>query len=142
MFRDLMTMQDRMTRLFDEVLPALRRQEEPFFGGNWAPAVDIYEDDQSLVLKADLPEIDPKDVEIRIEDNILFLKGDCKFEKEVKQENFHRVERAYGTFSRSFALPHTVATEKISAEYKNGVLKVVLPKREESKPKQIKVQVN
>ena len=142
MFRDLMTLQERMNRLFQESLPRTTNARDELYAGTWLPAVDIYEDEQAIVLKADLPEIDPKNVDIRVEDNTLFLKGERKFEKEVKEENFHRVERAYGSFARSFALPHTVAADKIVAEYKNGVLKITMPKREESKPKQIQVSVN
>ena len=144
MIRDLMTLQDQVNRMFDECgFPRLRTdKEDTLFSGSWAPAVDIYENDEAIVLKADLPEIDPKNLDIRIEDNVLYLKGERKFEKEVKQENFHRVERAYGSFARSFALPHTVQSENIVAEYKNGVLKVTLSKREETKPKQIKVNLN
>jgi HSP20 family protein len=141
MFRDLMTLQDRMNRLFEGSLPRTSREDDRLFAGTWAPAVDIYEDEQSIVLKADVPDIDPKDVDIRIEDNVLFLRGERKFDKEVKEDNFHRIERAYGSFARSFALPHTVASDQINAEYKNGVLKITMPKREESKPKQIKVTV-
>jgi HSP20 family protein len=142
MFRDLMTLQDRMNQLFDQVSQPRRKTENNLFAGAWAPAVDIYETDQTIELKADLPDMDPKDVDVRVEDNMLFLKGERKFEKDVKEENYHRIERSYGSFSRSFALPQGIATDKISADYKNGVLKVTLPKREESKPKQIQVKVN
>jgi HSP20 family protein len=142
MFRDLMTLQDRMNRLFQETLPRTTNPRDELYAGTWLPAVDIYEDEQAIVLKADLPEVEPKNVDVRVEDNTLFLKGERKFENEVKEENFHRVERAYGSFSRSFALPHTVAADKIVAEYKNGVLKITMPKREESKPKQIRVNIN
>jgi HSP20 family protein len=143
MFRELATLQDRMNRLFDEGFVRNRpNQDDSLYAGTWLPAVDIYEDDHKIVLKADLPDIDPADVDIRIEDSTLFLKGERKFEKEVNQENFHRIERAYGTFARSFVLPRTVAADKIAAEYKSGVLVISMPKREESKPKQIKVNVN
>jgi HSP20 family protein len=143
MYRDLVALQDRMNQYFEQAAaPRHPRTENNLFAGAWAPAVDIYETDQAIELKAELPEIDPKDVDIRIEDNVLYLKGERKFEKEVKEENFHRIERSYGLFSRSFALPHGIATDKISADYKNGVLKVTLPKREDSKPKQIQVHVN
>ena len=142
MFKDLMTLQDRMNRLIEEGLPRTRTQQyEDLFAGSWAPAVDIYEDDQGIVLKADLPEVDPKDVEVHIEDSTLYLKGERKMEKELNENNYHRIERSYGSFARSFVLPHTVSSEKITADYKNGVLKITMPKREESKPKQIKVNV-
>lgn len=142
MFRELMTLQDRMNRLFENSLPQTRSAEGSLFSGSWAPFVDIFETEQAIVLKADLPEVKPSDVDIRVEDNMLYLRGERKMEKEVKEEDYHRVERSYGTFARSFALPHTVSSDKISADYKDGVLKITLPKREESKPKQIKITVN
>jgi len=101
--------------------------------------VDIYETDQNVVLKAELAGVDPKDVEIRVEDGNLYLKGERKFEKEVKEEDYHRVERSYGSFMRSFPLPSSVDADKASAEYKSGVLTLTLPKKEESKPKTIKI---
>jgi HSP20 family protein len=142
MFRDLMTFQDRMNRLFEQNSPKAKYEDEGLFGGAWAPAVDIHETDQAIVLKADLPGLDPKEVDIRIEDNTLYLKGERKMEKETKDENYHRIERSYGSFSRSFILPRTVSADKISADYKDGVLNITMPKREESKPKQIRVNVN
>jgi HSP20 family protein len=142
MFRELMTLQDRMNRLFNETLPKPRMFWEDWGTASWVPAVDIYEDEGSIVLKADVPEVDPKNVDIRVEDNMLYLKGERKLEKEVKEDNYHRIERSYGSFARSFVLPHSVSTEKIAADYKNGVLTITIPKREEAKPKQIKVNVN
>jgi HSP20 family protein len=115
-------------------------EDQEFFTTDWNPAVDIYEDGNNIVLKADIPGIDPENIDIRVEGNTLFLKGERKFEKETKQENFYRVERSYGAFSRSFTLPHTVQSDRIEASYKNGELKVVLPKREDAKPKQIKIR--
>ncbi|MGH9792812.1 MAG: Hsp20/alpha crystallin family protein, partial [Candidatus Acidiferrales bacterium] len=105
----------------------------------WTPSVDIYEDGDQLVIKADLPDVNEKDIDIRIENNTLSIRGERKFEKKVSEENYLRVERAYGAFSRSFALPNTVNAEHINAEYRDGVLTITLPKREESKPRQIKV---
>src|ERR1700735_251149 len=107
----------------------------------WAPAVDIYETEGELVVKADLPDLDEKDIDVRIENNVLTIRGERKFEKSVNQDNYLRVERTYGAFSRSFSLPNTIDSEQIHAEYRNGVLSVRMPKREESKPKQIKVNV-
>ncbi|HXO44857.1 MAG TPA: Hsp20/alpha crystallin family protein [Candidatus Cybelea sp.] len=107
----------------------------------WAPAVDIYETENELVVKADLPDVSEKDLDVRIENNTLTIRGERKFEKKVEEENYLRVERTYGSFSRSFSLPNTVNSEAIKADYKNGVLTVELPKRAESKPKQIKVNV-
>jgi HSP20 family protein len=142
MLRDLMTLQDRMNRLFEQSMPKLPAdREDNLFAGSWAPAVDIYETENEIVLKADLPDIKAEEVDIRVEDNVLYLRGERKFEKETKEENFHRVERSYGSFARSFSLPHTVAADKIQATYKDGVLQLTMPKREESKPKQIKINV-
>ena len=108
---------------------------------SWAPAVDIYETENELVLKADLPGVSEKDIDVRVENNMLTVRGERQFETKVKEDNYLRIERTYGSFSRSFGLPNTVNTEAISAEYKNGVLTVQLPKRAESKPKQVKVNV-
>ena len=143
-FRDLVTVQDRMNRIFDEAFRGIPRgaaEEDWALGGAWAPAVDIYEHDGNLVLKAELPGIDAKDVDVRVENNVLTLRGERKFDSEVKREEYHRVERAYGTFSRSFTLPNVVDTDKIKAEFKEGVLRVTLPQREEAKPKQISIAV-
>ena len=107
----------------------------------WAPAVDIFETEHELVVKADLPDIKPEELDIRVENNILTIRGERKFEKKVNENNYLRVERSYGSFSRSFSLANTVNTEAIKAEYKNGVLTLTIPKREEAKPKQIKVNV-
>jgi HSP20 family protein len=141
--RDLVSLQERMNRLFDESFRGASRatDDDWALGGSWAPAVDIYEKDGSIVLKAELPGIDAKGVDVRVENNVLTLRGERKFEEEAKKESFHRVERAYGTFSRSFTLPTVVDTNKIKAEFKDGVLKLTLPTREEAKPKQIQVQV-
>ena len=142
MFRDLMTFQDRMNRLFEQNLPKTKYGDEGLLEGAWAPAVDIHETDQAIVLKADLPGVNPNEVDIRVEDNTLYLKGERKMEKETKEENYHRIERSYGSFSRTFILPRTVSAEKISADYKNGVLNITMLKKEESKPKQIHINVN
>jgi HSP20 family protein len=107
----------------------------------WAPAVDIYEGENELVVKADLPDVKPEDLDIRVENNILTIRGERKFEKKADEKNYLRVERAYGSFARSFSLANTVNTEAIKADYKDGVLTLSIPKREEAKPKQIKVNV-
>src|SRR6202158_3418030 len=107
----------------------------------WAPAVDIYEGEHELVVKADLPDVKPEELDIRVENNILTIRGERKFEKKVNESNYLRVERAYGAFSRSFSLANTVNSDAIKAAYKNGVLTLSIPKREEAKPKQIKVNV-
>jgi len=107
--------------------------------GTCTPPVDIYETDHNLVMKAELPGVDPREVEVRVEDNTLYLKGQRKLEEEVRQENYHRIERTYGTFTRSFALPGSINADKVVAEYKDGVLTLTMPKREEAKPKTIKI---
>jgi HSP20 family protein len=106
----------------------------------WNPSVDIYETDSDIVVKVEVPGMSAKDFDVRIESNVLILKGERKFEKETKEENYHRVERSYGSFSRSFALPTGVKEDKIAAEYKDGILKISLPKKEEVKPKSIKIE--
>ena len=141
-FRDLVSVQDRLNRIFDEAFSGTGRSDnERALGGSWAPAVDIFEHEGDLVLKAELPGVDPKDVDVHVENNVLTLRGERKLESEVKREQYHRVERAYGSFSRSFTLPNVVDTDKIKAEYKDGVLRVTLPKREEAKAKQISLSV-
>lgn len=138
-FRELAAMQDRMARLFGD---AYLRDEDTAFRGSWAPAVDIFEtDNHDLVLKAELPGMNREDIEVTVENSTLVLKGTKKFETEVKEENYRRVERTYGTFHRSFTLPNTVDTAKVGADYKNGVLTVKLPFREEAKPRSISVAV-
>ena len=137
-FRRATSLQDQVNRLFSDVLD--RKGEESSLTA-WAPSVDIYETEHELVVKADLPEIDPKDLDLRVENNILTIRGERKFEKNVNEENYLRVERAYGSFARSFTLANTVNSEAIAADYQNGVLTLSIPKREEAKPKQIKVNV-
>lgn len=132
------TLQDQINRLFNE---SFDRSGEESSLTTWAPAVDIYETEHELVVKADLPEVDPKDLDIRVENNILTIRGERKFEKKVDEDNYLRVERSYGSFARSFTLANTVNSEAIKAEYQNGVLTLTIPKREEAKPKQIKVNV-
>ena len=132
-FREFNTLPTRLGGFFGKGL------EAPMSTTTWNPLVDIFENDNEVVIKAELPGMNAKDIEVRLENNVLTLKGDRHFEKETKDENYHRVEREYGTFSRSFALPTAVNGEKVTAEYKDGVLKIVLPKAEETKPKPIKV---
>ena len=137
-FRELNVLQDRMNRLFQDYAP---RGEQDLTTGNFVPPVDIYEDEHSVTLKVEVPGLDPKDVDVQVENNTLTIKGERKFEKEEKEENFHRIERRYGSFIRSFTLPSTVDTDNVKADYENGVLKIQLAKRAEGKPKQIKVNV-
>src|ERR1700731_4004802 len=136
-FRSAATLHEQLNRVFGE---GFNRQEDSNLT-TWAPAVDILETQHELVVKADLPDVDPEDLDIRVENNILTIRGERKFEKQVNEGNYLRVERAYGSFSRSFSLSNTVNTEAIKADYQNGVLTLHIPKREEAKPKQIKVTV-
>jgi HSP20 family protein len=140
--RELATMQERVNRVFGDFYT--RRTEDDLLAhGAWVPSVDIFEtDDKELVIKTELPDVKRDDIDLRIENNMLTLRGEKKMDSEVKEDRYHRVERVYGTFTRSFSLPPTVDTEKVSADYRNGVLEIRLPIREEAKPKQIQVQVN
>jgi HSP20 family protein len=139
-FRGLNTLHEQVNRLFEDSFTRSRSGQAEL--ASWAPAVDIFETENELVVKADLPGVQEKDIDIRVENNTLTIRGERKFTNEVQEDNYLRVERAYGTFTRSFSLPNTVNTEAIKAEYKNGVLSVSMPKREESKPKQIKISVS
>lgn len=126
-------------RMFEDAFSRLL--SEPRTGRPWSPAVDIFETENSLVLKADIPDVDLKDIEVKVENQTLTVKGERKFEQDPKTKGYHRIERSYGTFVRSFALPETVDTEKVGAQYKNGVLAITLPKKEAAKPRQVKVEV-
>ena len=140
-FRELATLQDRMNRVFEDTLSrSAGRREEELFTGTWAPPVDIFETKDKLVLKAELPGFKEDQIHLRFEDGVLSLEGERKFEKESGDENYHRVERSYGKFVRSFSIPGTVSTEGIKATFDNGILTVALPKREETKPKQIRIE--
>jgi HSP20 family protein len=135
---DFQTLQERANRIFqDSALSQFGREEEGM--GSWTPLCDIYEEGDNIVVKAELPGLERDDIDVQVENNILTLRGERKREKEVKSENLFRTERFYGTFTRSFTLPVTVDTEKIRAEYKDGVLLLTMPKVEEAKPRKIKV---
>ena len=138
-FRGVTTLQEQINRVFGDVVG--RAGEESNLTP-WAPAVDIYETENELVVKADLPDVNPQDLDIRVENNILTIRGERKFATKVNEDNYLRIERAYGSFSRSFSLANSVKSDAIKADYQNGVLTLSLPKREEAKPKQIKVNVN
>jgi HSP20 family protein len=126
-------------RLFEDAFT--RMVNEPRATRPWSPAVDIYETENELVLKADVPDVDPKDIDVRVENQTLTISGERKFEQEDASKGFHRIERSYGSFVRSFAVPSTFDTENIGAGFKNGVLTVTLPKKEAAKPRQVKVEV-
>ena len=140
-FRDLVALQDQLFRTFDAAYRG-SREDEQSMTATWSPLVDVFEDAEGIMLKVELPEVDAKDVEIQVEGNTLTLKGERKLENETKREGYHRIERTYGTFSRTFTLPNTVDVEHIRAESKDGVLRVTLPKKAETKPRQIKVAVS
>ena len=138
-FRELTAMQDRMARLFGDVY---LRDEDTGFRGSWTPAVDIFEtESHDLVLKAELPGMTREEIEVTVENGTLVLKGQKTFDADVKEEHYRRIERSYGQFHRSFTLPNTVDTSKVAADYKNGILTVKLPFREEAKPRTINVEV-
>jgi HSP20 family protein len=138
-FRELAQLQDRINRAFRETY---RHDEGLMSSGAWVPPVDIYQDgNHEVVLKAELPDMTREEIEITLDNGTLTIRGEKKLARDVKEEEFHRIERQYGTFSRSFSLPPAVDTSKVAADYKNGVLTVRLPLREEAKPRQIKVDV-
>jgi HSP20 family protein len=138
-FREFNTLQDRMNRLFRDSFSEGR--EEALTTSTFVPAVDVYEDEHNITLKIEAPGVDEKDIDVRIENHTLTVHGERKFEKEEKEENYRRVERRYGAFTRTFTLPTTVDAEKVTAAYEKGVLKIQLAKKAEAKPKQIKVSV-
>lgn len=135
-FRELVNFQNQMNRIFQDYG---RGSDELLTSGTFVPPVDIYEDEHSINLKLEIPGIEEKDLDIKLENNTLTVRGERKFEKEEKEENFHRIERRYGAFARSFTLPNTVDPDSVQASYENGILKITLAKRAEAKPKQIKV---
>ncbi len=139
-FRDLLTLQDRMDRLFQDSMTRSRGHEESLAPGFWSPPVDIYETDESVILKAELAGLNKNDVTIEVKDSTLILRGERKFEKDIKEENYHRIERSYGSFSRTFSLPQTVDQSKVTATFKDGLLEIKIPKVKDARPKQIEIK--
>ena len=139
-FRELRSLQDEVNRVFSSSFN--RGGDNELMRGAWSPSVDIYENKDHIVMEAELPGMRPEDVDISIENNVLTLHGERKFEKKDEQDNFHRVERSYGSFTRSFTLPPTVTSENIDASFDNGVLKLTLAKREEAKPRRIEIKAS
>lgn len=137
-FRDLVTLRERMNRLFEDAFTS-RGEEKDLVASSWSPSVDIYETENEIVLTAEVPGVDEKNIEIKLEDNTLSLKGERNFEKETKEENYHRIERAYGSFYRSFTLPRNIDQDNIKAENENGILRITMPKKPELKPKKVKI---
>jgi len=138
-FRELATLQNRVNSLFQDY--GRPGQDELTTTSSFVPSVDVYEDEHKVTLKLEIPGIKQEDVDIRLENNTLTVRGERNFEKEEKEENFHRIERRYGSFARSFTLPNTLDTDSVNASYENGVLRIELAKRAEAKPKQIKVNI-
>jgi HSP20 family protein len=136
-FREVVALQNRVNSLFRD----LNEGDSPLTTASFVPAVDVYEDEKAVILKLEVPGIEEKDLDVSVENNTLTVKGERKFEKEEKEENFHRIERRYGSFFRAFTLPTTVDTENVKASYNAGVLKLELNKKPEAQPKQIKVNV-
>jgi HSP20 family protein len=136
-FRDMSLLQNQMNRIFQETMQGWPASTDG--GGTWMPAADIFETENDLLVKVDLPGVDPKQTDVRVENNVLTIRGERQLEEETNKENFHRVERTYGTFSRSFTLPASVNADKIQANYKNGVLSITLPKAEQARPRRIQI---
>lgn len=136
-FREVVSLQNRLNSIFRE----MNETEDPVAAASFVPAVDIYEDAEKLVLKLEVPGIEEKDLDVRVENHTLTVQGERKLEEEEKQENFHRIERRYGSFYRAFTLPNSVDTESVGAKYTAGVLRLELKKKPEAQPKQIKVEV-
>jgi HSP20 family protein len=140
-FRDLSSIQERMNQIFEDALARSRGREEGLRTGMWTPAVDIYENSDFVVVKAELPGVEKNHISVEVKEGILLLRGERKFEKEVKEESYHRIERSYGSFQRSFSLPVSVDQDRVTARFEDGVLEVKLPKKEMAKRKQIQVDV-
>ena len=139
-FREMRSLQDEINRLFTS--SSARGDDNELMRGAWSPSVDIFENKNEIVLEAELPGMNADDVNISIENNVLTLHGERKFEKKDESDNFHRVERSYGSFTRSFTLPPTVSSENANAEFENGVLRLTLAKREEAKPRRIEIKAS
>lgn len=141
-WRDFGSLQERINKMFDDTMRSVAPGDEELVTGAWSPAVDIHETDDTFVVSADLPGLNKEDIHINVEDNTLTIKGEKKFEEKVPRDRYIRVERTYGTFVRSFSLPQNVDSTKIKATFRDGILDLTLPKREEAKPKRVAVEVN
>ena len=140
-FKELATVQDRMNRMFNDVWGRNCSADEDYISGSWMPSVDVRETGDALEIAAEFPGLEPNDVEVSVENGILTLRGSRQFEKATEAETYHRVERAYGSFERSFSLPTNVDPGKVKAVYRHGVLHLTLPKREEAKPQSISIKI-
>jgi len=141
-FREVASLQNRMNSLFQDFSRNQGGENDPLAAASFVPPVDVYEDEHKIALKLEVPGMKQQDLDVRIENNLLTVRGERKFEKEEKEENFHRIERRYGTFYRAFTLPTTIDTANVKASYDSGILKLELAKKAEAKPKQIKIEVN
>jgi len=141
-FGELSPLQERMSRLFEDMLPSTEKGEEELNAGTFYPAVDIIEGDKEVNLRAELPGMKKEDVHVEVNDDTITLRGERKIEKEDKKQNYHRIERCYGNFNRSFTLPTNVDCDKITARYEDGILEIIIPKIEEAKPKSVQIEVN
>ena len=137
--REFSVFQNQMNRLFEDAMGTWLGESNGTGNTNWVPLADIYENDSDLIAKVELPGVDPNRVDVRVENNVLTIRGERPFDQKVAQENYHRLERSFGTFSRSFALPTTIDADKIHAEYRDGILNLTLPKSERAKPKRIQI---
>jgi len=140
-FRNVATLQDRINRMFDEAFLRSKDIDDEVSLASWKPTVDIYDTDDAIILKVELPGVDKEKVAVDVKDNVLTLKGERSIDKEIKEKNYYRRERSFGSFHRSFTLPTTVTPEDIKATYKDGILTVEVPKPEEKKPKQITIDI-
>jgi len=138
--RDMFSFRNRINHIFDDFFYPINRDEVELSMGNWNPVVDVYDNDDSIVIKAELPGIDKEGIEIDVKDRVLTLKGERSSENEVKDDNYYRRERSFGKFERAFTLPADVDPDKIKADFKDGVLKIDIPKPEKQKPRQITIQ--
>jgi HSP20 family protein len=139
-FAELTSLQERMNQLLNQPFSGFGSgPEQSLTYSNFVPPVDVYEDEHGITLQAEIPGVDEKDLNVHVENNVLTMSGERKFENEEKKQNFHRIERRYGRFTRSFTLPPTADPQQINAEFENGLLRVTIAKREETKPKQIKI---
>ncbi len=140
-FKEVATLQERMNRVFGDLWGRAHHPEEDYLSGSWMPAVDVRETKDALEITAELPGLEPKNVDVSVENGVLTLKGSREFEKATEGETYHRVERAYGSFERSFTLPTNVDPDKVKAVYRHGVLHLTLPKREEAKPRSVTIKI-
>lgn len=140
-FDEFTTLRNKLDRVMNRILPVNEDTHEPFLTARWTPVADVYETKDNLFLKVEIPGLTEKEIDITVENNVLTIQGERKIEEEKEEKGYYRMERAYGKFLRAFTLPPNVVTEKVNATYNNGVLELTIPKKEEAKPKQIKLEI-